>query len=334
MENEMSATAPVGGRRSARIDASTGFTLIELLVVIAIIAILAAILFPVFAQAREKARATACLSNLKQLGLAYTQYEQDYDETVPCGTNGWGAGLGWAAQVYPYVKSTAAFLCPDDVAAGDIISYAANSNLVGSTTNGGSPIPAIVAKMTSPSSSIMLFEVSNCSRPNVWGSQPLTAVWSVAKYCKDPSGLGDCNDSPAGNGLNVSGGNTLNGGNGVGNSYTQSSTSLKYATGLFANTGATDGATDGNPADITPTNSYFLPGGLGRHQNGANYLLADCHAKFLQSGMIGAGNDVTGGGTPDPASCKPSFNNAAPTVGCTLDANGNTKTYAATFALN
>src|SRR5436853_4751504 len=62
-----------------------GFTLIELLVVIAIIAILAAILFPVFAQAREKARAAACLSNTKQIALAFTMYTQDYDECTPGG---------------------------------------------------------------------------------------------------------------------------------------------------------------------------------------------------------------------------------------------------------
>src|SRR5437762_6356050 len=63
--------------------ARSGFTLIELLVVIAIIAILAAILFPVFAQAREKARAISCLSNCKQAGLAWSMYAQDYDETTP-----------------------------------------------------------------------------------------------------------------------------------------------------------------------------------------------------------------------------------------------------------
>src|SRR6476659_9762493 len=66
-----------------RVSSRRAFTLIELLVVIAIIAILAAILFPVFAQAREKARATACLSNMKQLGLGLQMYAQDYDEMMP-----------------------------------------------------------------------------------------------------------------------------------------------------------------------------------------------------------------------------------------------------------
>ncbi len=85
------------------------FTLIELLVVIAIIAILAAILFPVFAQAREKARAISCLSNTKQSGLAFAMYVQDWDETTPK----LGYGTDWWTQVYPYTKNLDLYYCPD-----------------------------------------------------------------------------------------------------------------------------------------------------------------------------------------------------------------------------
>ncbi|MGO8674058.1 MAG: DUF1559 domain-containing protein [Capsulimonadaceae bacterium] len=134
-----------------------GFTLIELLVVIAIIAILAAILFPVFAKARERARQIACASNLHQLGLAMMQYTQDFDEHVPsssaAGSLGVGARGGWMymtyfpaddpvagvhpgafdptqGSIYPYVKTPAVYLCPDDrdgLISGD--SYAYNSCL-------------------------------------------------------------------------------------------------------------------------------------------------------------------------------------------------------------
>jgi prepilin-type N-terminal cleavage/methylation domain-containing protein/prepilin-type processing-associated H-X9-DG protein len=91
----------------------SAFTLIELLVVIAIIAILAAILFPVFAQAREKARGISCLSNLKQSGLAYAMYTQDYDETTPLQRSNDPSGGYWCNLIQPYVKNWQLFLCPD-----------------------------------------------------------------------------------------------------------------------------------------------------------------------------------------------------------------------------
>lgn len=123
------------------VERKRGFTLIELLVVIAIIAILAAILFPVFAKAREKARQTSCLSNTKQMGLGMMQYLQDYDETfascirgtfqdastytsgaacvgMPCGKYWVNDGIStggywsWADSIYPYVKNLPVYTCP------------------------------------------------------------------------------------------------------------------------------------------------------------------------------------------------------------------------------
>jgi prepilin-type N-terminal cleavage/methylation domain-containing protein/prepilin-type processing-associated H-X9-DG protein len=127
---------------------ATGFTLIELLVVIAIIAILAAILFPVFGRARENARRSSCQSNMRQLGLGFLQYVHDYDERLPNAASNKSAGSGqiggWLYYVdnttdyyptfypaqgglYPYVKSVQIFVCPSDTdgqTSGD--SYAAN----------------------------------------------------------------------------------------------------------------------------------------------------------------------------------------------------------------
>jgi len=112
--------------RHRRLSPLSGFTLIELLVVIAIIAILAAILFPVFAQAREKARSISCLSNEKQLGVAAMQYSQDNDEFMP---EVWTPGnVVWWQQLNPYVKNQQVYLCPDDTydrgSNGTPVSYA------------------------------------------------------------------------------------------------------------------------------------------------------------------------------------------------------------------
>jgi len=141
------------------------FTLIELLVVIAIIAILAAILFPVFAKAREKARQTSCVSNEKQLGLAFVQYTQDYDESYPVDSNG-GNYNGWAGELFPYIKSYNSFACPDDntVVAQfrSIDSYAMNANLMApgpnGTADGQSAYPK-VSQLVAPASTVLIFEV-------------------------------------------------------------------------------------------------------------------------------------------------------------------------------
>ena len=113
-----------------------GFTLIELLVVIAIISILAAILFPVFARARENARRASCMSNLKQIGLAVMMYTQDYDEHLPAykmtnktpwptfnsGLNGNSTWLWWH-MIFAYVKNPQVFICPSTTAAWDTAGY-------------------------------------------------------------------------------------------------------------------------------------------------------------------------------------------------------------------
>jgi prepilin-type N-terminal cleavage/methylation domain-containing protein/prepilin-type processing-associated H-X9-DG protein len=146
------------------------FTLIELLVVIAIIAILAAILFPVFARARENARRSSCMSNLKQIGLGVMQYTQDYDEKFP----NWATNIaynaanpqpyGWADTLQPYLKSTQIFQCPSESTGpssapnvSGYTDYAINMLLVydnTTSTAGGKS----VAVLTQPSVTVMMFD--------------------------------------------------------------------------------------------------------------------------------------------------------------------------------
>ncbi len=162
-----------------------GFTLIELLVVIAIIAILAAILFPVFAQAREKARSISCLSNTKEVGLAVLQYVQDYDESMPSGVyySVYLPGLAWAGQTYPYMKNTQVYKCTDDTTPSIAASGASFAKFAESYVFNYN-IPAFapaLAGLDAPASTVLAAEgrgdQAEISAPNEWSGAdclPLT----------------------------------------------------------------------------------------------------------------------------------------------------------------
>jgi len=268
-----------------------GFTLIELLVVIAIIAILAAILFPVFAQAREKARQISCLSNTKQLGLAFTQYEQDYDEKVPDGASPYGGGNGWAGDIYPYVKSSKVYLCPDDHT-GDfggsipfnISSYGYNAQftIVTDPTNHKINADSItLARFNAPAQTVVLFEVIGSTGYDVTLGNAANS--STTAYGDDYllNNGGSAAGFGVGGAYDPSGYNTWSGDGSSG----PFNGSLKYATGILGN--STDGentlvgAYGGGAAggDFTP----------GQHNGGGNYLLADGHSKWFRGTSVGAG---------------------------------------------
>ncbi len=110
-----------------------GVTVVQVVVVLAIIAFVAAVLFPMFQKVHDYPHHGSCASNMKQLGLAMIQYEQDADGEFPPGTT--PAGNGWAGQTYPFVKATGVYHCPNDLQDVPYVSYTENRNLVGRSLN-------------------------------------------------------------------------------------------------------------------------------------------------------------------------------------------------------
>jgi prepilin-type N-terminal cleavage/methylation domain-containing protein len=281
-----------------------GFTLIELLVVIAIIAILAAILFPVFAKAREKARQASCESNQKQIGLAFIQYVQDYDEKLPCGND--INGSGWASQINQYVKSTGLYRCPDDGTQPVIyntttnaqdypISYAMNSDLTGRGIAAG----VATASFVSPASTVLLFEVTG-----VIGDPTTASAAGNTPGTAEGSATGDGNDANADTPGTAE---VLYGGSG---------TSAAVGTPLYAE--GTNSSIGGLGTARTNVVGGAASNAVAYHDPGTIYLADDGHVKFLRPEKVSAGCSATAVGVKQQAATYSS--SAAYT--CTLEASG------------
>jgi len=244
------------------------FTLIELLVVIAIIAILAAILFPVFAQAREKARAISCLSNLKQIGLGMMMYVQDYDEKLPMAQYGVGdTQVAWEAAIYPYIKndqgtvnknsgllqawgSSGIFRCPSF---GDVQSsmYGVHLDLFADNWNGGTRPTVSIAGIDAPADKIMVAEKGR--NQGSWGWQYFsTWQWDCADGVKTDGKIDDSKDN------------------------------TNIAVGKYdKNKGDCDGAAN---ADAVWAGCGMQP--RYRHNGTSNFVFLDGHAKAINKGQL------------------------------------------------
>jgi prepilin-type N-terminal cleavage/methylation domain-containing protein/prepilin-type processing-associated H-X9-DG protein len=200
----------IAQRQSSKIREVKAFTLIELLVVIAIISILAAIMFPVFARARENARRASCMSNLKQIGLGVMMYVEDYDETYPYNRL---SGVYWMDGLKPYVKNTQVFVCPSASAATSTWiyegHYGANAQIM---VNGDAPVPSPIkmASVVTTASTYMLMDYGAwrifSDFPNTpTNSSYLPGVGDLGKNCSGATAKyqSDCQSGRHFDGVNV-----------------------------------------------------------------------------------------------------------------------------------
>jgi len=281
--------AGASNREKADMKRTNGFTLIELLVVIAIIAILAAILFPVFAAAREKARQTTCASNEKQIGLGLLQYSQDYDEFLPGigpTNNGVVRGVGWNQAIYPYIKSQGVFKCPSEIVPSGYVtanatyawwathnspatpSYAMNMNLVVDASSG---LAVSVAKFASPAATVMVYEALG------W----FTSADDTA----------DTSDGLVSNDLSAATTGCMSHRPGSSSAYT-----CPNVSGPFGSQG------------YTP---------VSRHTQGSNFLFADGHVKYTIGQNVSTGHSAASSTNAEDVGCANYTHAANPVEGYT-----------------
>lgn len=285
-------------RNSRRIRA---FTLVELLVVIAIIALLAAILFPVFARARENARRASCQSNLKQIGIGFHQYVQDYDGRLPLPawyelgvTEGYSAGAGgpratimtnpgsapyvttWVDELEPYVKSTQIYTCPSDQKPN----YWKSAGGVGY-------LGAISYGMNEAMHGYMRFSTPNLDN-DIFTATPNSRYWSTANIPL----AGQLMSNIANTSAKILAGDvdktTTNRGSLMSPAKSWYGNCLYYAPPATADVNnSTAGWAYSNSCAAMPAGNTVDSSRTGRHFGGANILFVDGHVKWLGPKTIG-----------------------------------------------
>lgn len=259
-----------------------GFTLIELLVVIAIIAILAAILFPVFAEARAKARQTSCLSNLKNMDLAFQMYKQDYDENLPYWSWWYSSDQGgcprsdnptackhfetlWMNAIYPYVKNSQVYGCPSDRAQ----LTPSNSNVYWWTTTGDVDALVNTYNFQPTLTKALMSYTANEGLLNggTFGSTADAAVSKPAQVLLIADGI---------NGLTAANGNLPDPNNPNDPNHQYILRRVAYANGC-------DGTWYGDGPVALPA---WDGNNCTRHSAGSNIGYADGHAKWLKNSRI------------------------------------------------